>query len=199
MICVCVCVCAHAHMSTQSLSCVQLSVTLWKVSPVSSVHGIFQARILELVAVSYSRMIGINLNVILVKIFISIILSFIIFSVNVSHRFWFHYYSNARNTWRLHRKTKLPSDIHHEQIRNKQKNPSKSNPSIYKNNNTSKASGVILSFKSWEQGLFSSHGIHHAIGFLLLSWKMKTHRFRHWKQHKHNPEIVGKKSDMVLS
>ena len=94
MICVCVCVCAHAHMCTQSLSCVQLSVTLWKVSPVSSVHGIFQARILELVAVSYSRMIGINLNVILVKIFISIILSFIIFSVNVSHRFWFHYYSN---------------------------------------------------------------------------------------------------------
>lgn len=38
--------------------------------------------------------------------------------------------------------------IHHEQIRNKQKNPSKSNPSISKNNNTSEASGVILSFKS---------------------------------------------------
>ena len=118
-VCVCMRVCVRA--CTQSLRCVRLSGTLWKLSTGSSVHGIFQARILELVAISYSRMITINLCIILVKIFVSIILSFIIFSVNVSHSFWLHYYSNARTTWRLHRKTKSPSDIHHEHIWNKQK------------------------------------------------------------------------------
>ena len=41
----------------KSLSCVQLFVTPWTIysPPVSSVHGIFQARILEWVAISFSR------------------------------------------------------------------------------------------------------------------------------------------------
>ena len=44
--------CAYA----QLLSCVQLFVTPMDYSlPISSVHGIFQARILEWVAISYSR------------------------------------------------------------------------------------------------------------------------------------------------
>ena len=41
----------------KSLSCVQLFVTPWTIYslPGSSVHGIFQARILEWVAISFSR------------------------------------------------------------------------------------------------------------------------------------------------
>ena len=49
MYCVCVCVCA------QLLSCVQLFAIPWGNLPGSSVHGILQARILEWVAISYSR------------------------------------------------------------------------------------------------------------------------------------------------
>ena len=50
-VCVCVCMCAHSR--------AQLCPTLWDPMdcspPVSSVHGIFQARILEWVAIFYSR------------------------------------------------------------------------------------------------------------------------------------------------
>ena len=58
-VCVCVCVCARAcvraQACAQSLSQVLLLLLQGKSSlPVSSVHGIFQARILEQVAVSYS-------------------------------------------------------------------------------------------------------------------------------------------------
>ena len=51
--CVCVCarVCARAHPVIRSW-CVQLFVTPWTVT---SVHGIFQASILEWVAISFSR------------------------------------------------------------------------------------------------------------------------------------------------
>ena len=50
--CVCVCVCARAH----ACSVVSDFVTPWTCSPPgSSVHGIFQARILEWVAISYTR------------------------------------------------------------------------------------------------------------------------------------------------
>ena len=48
--CVCVCVCIHA----QLLGHVWLFVTPWSPSG-SSFHGIFQARLLEWIAISYSR------------------------------------------------------------------------------------------------------------------------------------------------
>ena len=48
-VCVCVCVCVC------SLSRVQLFAILWTSLPGSSVHGIFQARILEWIAISCSR------------------------------------------------------------------------------------------------------------------------------------------------
>ena len=60
-VCVCVCVCVRAHTHTrapvQSLSRVRLFATTWTdcTPPVSSVHGIFQARILDWAAISYSR------------------------------------------------------------------------------------------------------------------------------------------------
>ena len=41
--------------STQSFSCILLFVTQWTIAHQSSVHGIFQARILEWVTISYSR------------------------------------------------------------------------------------------------------------------------------------------------
>ena len=51
----CVCVCVHAHMGLVT----QLGPTLWGPMdcspPGSSVHGIFQARMLERVAISFSR------------------------------------------------------------------------------------------------------------------------------------------------
>ena len=51
--CVCVCVCVCAHVLTQSYPtlCSPMNCKL----PGSSVHGIFQARLLEWVAISYSR------------------------------------------------------------------------------------------------------------------------------------------------
>ena len=52
-VCVCVCVCAHACSVAQS--CLTLCNPMNCSPPGSSVHGIFQARILEQVAVSYSR------------------------------------------------------------------------------------------------------------------------------------------------
>ena len=51
--CVCVCVCVHVHMFTQS--CLTLCNLMDCSPPGSSVHGIFQERILERVAISYSR------------------------------------------------------------------------------------------------------------------------------------------------
>ena len=54
-VCVCVCVCACAHSCTQSLSRVWLCNPLDYSLSGSSVHGIFQARILEWVAISSSR------------------------------------------------------------------------------------------------------------------------------------------------
>ena len=49
--CVCVCVCVHAHAQLCSTLCDPMDC-----SPLgSSVHGIFQARILEWVAICYSR------------------------------------------------------------------------------------------------------------------------------------------------
>ena len=52
-VCVCVYVCVHAHV------CAQLRLTLCDLRdynlPGSSVHGIFQARLLEWVAISFSR------------------------------------------------------------------------------------------------------------------------------------------------
>ena len=54
-VCVCVCVCVHAHAHT----CSVMSDSLWPhrlcSPPGSSVHGIFQKRILEWVAISLSR------------------------------------------------------------------------------------------------------------------------------------------------
>ena len=50
-VCVCVCVCMHAHAQLCSTLCDPMDC-----SPLgSSVHGIFQARILEWVAICYSR------------------------------------------------------------------------------------------------------------------------------------------------
>ena len=53
-VCVCVCVCAQARTRAQSLSHIWVFVIPWSL-PGSFVHGIFQARVLEQVAVSYSR------------------------------------------------------------------------------------------------------------------------------------------------
>ena len=54
-VCVCVCVCAHTHGHAHAQSCPTLCEPMDCSPPGSSVHGIFQARILELVAMSYSR------------------------------------------------------------------------------------------------------------------------------------------------
>ena len=49
-------VCVCARLCVQSLSCVWLFATPWTVVPPrSSVHGIFQARIVEWVAISFSK------------------------------------------------------------------------------------------------------------------------------------------------
>ena len=48
-VCVCVCVCAHVCM----LSSVRLCATQWTVPARLFVHGIFQARILEFIAIFY--------------------------------------------------------------------------------------------------------------------------------------------------
>ena len=52
-VCVCVCVCAHTYLVTQS--CPTLCNPVDCSSPDSSVHGILQARILEWVAIPFSR------------------------------------------------------------------------------------------------------------------------------------------------
>ena len=52
---VCVCVCACVWVCVQSLSCAQLFVIPWTRPPGSSVHGMFQARMLQWVAISSSR------------------------------------------------------------------------------------------------------------------------------------------------
>ena len=52
-VCVCVCACARAHSVTQS--CTTLCDPIDYSPPVSSVHGISQARILECIAISYTR------------------------------------------------------------------------------------------------------------------------------------------------
>ena len=58
-VCVCVCVLTHTcvcvHVCVQLLSHVWLFLTPWTIPPGSPVHRIFQARILELVTISYSR------------------------------------------------------------------------------------------------------------------------------------------------
>ena len=51
--CVCVCVCVHAHVCAQF--CPTLRNPMDCSSPGSFLHAIFQARILEWVAISYSR------------------------------------------------------------------------------------------------------------------------------------------------
>ena len=53
IVCVCVCVCVCAHVLTQSYP--TLCSPMNRKLPGSSVHGIFQARLLEWVAISYSR------------------------------------------------------------------------------------------------------------------------------------------------
>ena len=54
-VCVCVCVCVYMWLLCQSLSCVRLCDSMDYSLPGSSVHGIFQARRLECVAISFSR------------------------------------------------------------------------------------------------------------------------------------------------
>ena len=56
-VCVCVCVCARARACTHSViqSCPTLCDTVDCSPPGSSVRGIFQARILEWVSISFSR------------------------------------------------------------------------------------------------------------------------------------------------
>ena len=51
----CVCVCARTRMCVRAQSCPTLCNPMDCSPPGSSVHGIFQARILEWVAISYSR------------------------------------------------------------------------------------------------------------------------------------------------
>ena len=52
---VCVCVCVFQTHMLSHFSYIQLSATLWTVSPDSSVHGIVQARILERVVMPSSK------------------------------------------------------------------------------------------------------------------------------------------------
>ena len=53
---VCVCVCVRAHAHPPLFSYVQPFVMPWTVAPLgSSIHGIFQANMLEQVAISFSR------------------------------------------------------------------------------------------------------------------------------------------------
>ena len=54
-VCVCVCVCMGAHMHVHAQSCLTLCNTMDSSPPASSVHGIFQERILEWVAISYYK------------------------------------------------------------------------------------------------------------------------------------------------
>ena len=54
-VCVCVCVCARARTHSVAQSCLNLWDTLDCSLPDSSMYGIFQARILKWVAISYSR------------------------------------------------------------------------------------------------------------------------------------------------
>ena len=51
----CVCLCVHACMHAYAQSCLTLGGPMYCSLPGSSVHGIVQARILEWVAISYSR------------------------------------------------------------------------------------------------------------------------------------------------
>ena len=53
--CVCVCVCVYICTCAYRVMCVCLFVTPGPSSPGSSVHGIFLARILEWVAISFSK------------------------------------------------------------------------------------------------------------------------------------------------
>ena len=55
--CVCVCVCLCVHTRVYALSCMWLFATPWTIysPPGLTIHGISQARILESVAISYSR------------------------------------------------------------------------------------------------------------------------------------------------
>ena len=53
--CVCVCVCMGAHTHVHAQSCLTLCNTMDSSPPDSSVHGIFQERILEWVAISYCK------------------------------------------------------------------------------------------------------------------------------------------------
>ena len=50
-----ICVCVRAHPFTCAQSCLTLIVTLWTNPPDSSVHGSFQASIMEWVAISHSK------------------------------------------------------------------------------------------------------------------------------------------------
>ena len=54
-VCVCVCLCVHAHV--HAVSCIWLFATPWTIysPPGLTIHGISQARILESVAIFYSR------------------------------------------------------------------------------------------------------------------------------------------------
>ena len=54
-VCVCVCVCVRACACACVLNCVQLFMIPWTVFLQAALHGIFQARILEWAAISYSR------------------------------------------------------------------------------------------------------------------------------------------------
>ena len=54
-VCVCVCVCVCAHTRSVSQQCLSLFNPIDCSPPGSSVHGIFQARIMEQFAISYSR------------------------------------------------------------------------------------------------------------------------------------------------
>ena len=54
-VCMCVCVCAHVHACLVTHSCLTLCDLLDCSPPGFSVHGIFQARILEWVSISSSR------------------------------------------------------------------------------------------------------------------------------------------------
>ena len=53
-VCVCMCTCTHVHICMCSQSCLTLYDSMGCSPPGSSVHGIFQAGILEWIAISYS-------------------------------------------------------------------------------------------------------------------------------------------------